>query len=217
VSASRRPRRRRGFRSRFAWYDDAERFLISWQRKSVWRYGRAVQGHTPRTKSRMSRALGRLRVIEAMRGPTTGIVAAATTLALAAGCAGTAAATAMSTQRAPGAGTVAGTVVFGRHDSGVAVSVFRCVRQSRPRRTVVNGCPAGTRPQQVTGEKVRPDDSHFSFRLKPGRYRIYDQLTRDSTPFGCIDATHKVSVRANRTTHVTLHTDFLNAGCGISE
>jgi hypothetical protein len=215
MSASRRPRRRRGFRSRSAWYDDAERFLISRQRESVWRYGRAVQRYTPRTKSRMSRALGRLRVIKAMRGPTTCIIAAATTLALAAGCGGTAAARTTSIQHDLGTGVVAGTVVFGRHDSGVAVSAFRCVRQSRPRRTVVNGCPAGTRPQQVTGEEVRPDDSHFSFRLKPGRYRIYDQLTKDSSPFGCIDATHKVSVRANRTTHVTLDTDFLNGGgCG---
>jgi hypothetical protein len=167
------------------------RRLLARQRKSVRRYVRAVQLYTP-------------------------IVGAVTTLALAAGCGGTAAARATSTQRDPGAGSVAGTVVFGRHDTGAVVRAFRCERRSRPRRTGPDGCPAGTRPQQVAGEEVRPGDNQFRFRLKPGRYRIEDQLTKHSTPFGCIDATHKVSVRANHTTHVTLAASFLNAGCGIS-
>jgi hypothetical protein len=156
-----------------------------------------------------------LRSITGLRGPTTGIiVGAVTALALAARCGGTPAVSAAATQPDPSTGLVAGTVAFGRHDSGVAVSVFRCVRRSRPHRPVLNGCPAGARPQKVTGEEVRRDDRHFGFRLKPGRYRIYDQLTKDLTPFGCIDATHKVSVRANHTTRVTIHLAFLNAGCG---
>jgi hypothetical protein len=190
------------------------RCVLSRQRKSVWRYGRAVQLYMPRTKSRISRTLGPLRAINDMRGPTASIIAAVTTLALAAGWGGTAAARATSTQRAPDMGWVVGTVVFGRHDTGAVVRVFRCVRRSRPHRTVVNGCPAGNRPQQVTGEEVRPGDDQFRVSLKPGRYRIEDQLTKHSTPFGCIDATHKVSVRASHTTHVTLNLAFLNAGCG---
>lgn len=47
----------------------------------VRRYGGAVQLYAPRTKSRISRALGRLRTINDMRGPATRIIAAVMRLA----------------------------------------------------------------------------------------------------------------------------------------
>jgi hypothetical protein len=157
--------------------------------------------------------MGQARLVNDLRGPVACVVAAAATVVLAAGSAGTAAAGATPPERAAGSGWVVGTVSFGRHDSGVIVRVFRCVRRSRPH-PAVNGCPAGARPQQVTAEEVRPEDARFRFQLQAGRYRIEDQLTRHSTPFGCVDATHKVNVRPNHATRLSLDADFLNAGCG---
>lgn len=123
-----------------------------------------------------------------------------------------AAASARSAQRAPGMGVIAGDVVFSRHDSGTVVEVVRCVQRSPPR-PPSDACPAGT-PQWVGRAVLRPGESRFSFTVKPGRYRIEDQLAKHSTPFGCIDATHTVEVRADHTTHLTLNTAIPNAGCG---
>jgi hypothetical protein len=162
----------------------------------------------------VSRAFGRLRGRNDMRGPMAGIIAALATLALAAGCGATAAGRGTSTQRDAGTGWVAGTVVLGRDDSGAVVTAVRCgERRSQPRQAGPDGCPEGSLPQQVAGADLRPGDDQFRFRLKLGRYRIEDQLTEHSTPVGCIDATHTVSVQANQTTRVTLYTAILKTLC----
>jgi hypothetical protein len=69
-----------------------------------------------------------------------------------------------------------------------------------------------SRPR-VAGEYVPPGDDQFRFDLPPGQYEIEVQLTKHSAPVGCSDA-KAVSVRANRTIHVTFVAAVLNAGCG---
>lgn len=188
------------------------RCVLSRLHESVWRYGRSVQVCAPMAKSLISRSLGPLRAIVYIRWPTAGIIAAVATLALAAGWWGATAATATPAQRDP-AGLVAGRVVFGRHETGAVVTVVRCVRQSRPLRTSVGGCPAEAGiPQSVARVDLRPGDDRFRLLLKPGHYRLEDQLAKRSTPFGCIDASHQVSVRAHHTSRVTLHLAILR-GC----
>jgi hypothetical protein len=54
-------------------------------------------------------------------------------------------------------------------------------------------------------------DDQFRFDLEPGQYEIEAQLTKHPWPVGCSNAT-AVSVRAGRTTHVTVNPAFLNVG-----
>jgi len=130
------------------------------------------------------------------------MVGVVTSLALAVGCAGAAAVEASRTQHASDMGSVAVTVVFGRHDTGAVVTAFHASGKARD--------PVG---QRIESKDVRPSDNRFRFALKPGRYEIQDQLTKNSTPVGC-RTDYAVSVRANDTTHIRLDLGFLDGHCG---
>jgi len=128
-----------------------------------------------------------------------GVVAS---LALAVGCAGAAAVDASRTQHASDMGSVAVTVVFGRHDTGAVVTAFHASGKALD--------PVG---QRIESKDARPSDNRLRFALKQGRYEIQDQLTKNSTPVGC-KTDYAVSVRANYTARITLDLGFLNGHCG---
>jgi hypothetical protein len=135
-----------------------------------------------------------LRLILTVVGAT--VVALAATVAigvLAAGCGGTPAGSATSSQRGGATASVVGTVVFARRHFGVDVHVF----------------DASSAP--VASEYVPPDADRFRFDLPPGQYEL--ELSKHLAPVTC-HYEKAASVRAHRTTHVTFVAAILDPGCG---
>ncbi len=143
------------------------------------------------------------------------------TLALVAGCGGTAGVRAASTPLAPGKGAVVGMIVFDGHYASGVVKVFRndgeVAREEREAVQVHRGEDRSRvvfKPGnfkvfgnggEVAREVVRRGDDRFRFVVKPGNYTIKPVLPTGGGFFPSKDpcaVDYTAYVRANRTTHV---------------